>query len=329
MMLNEQQAKLGKCLADITPGPLTYSFFGNSGTEVVEGALKLARGTTERIRVLSTHNAYHGKSFGALSASGRDIYKEPFGPMLEGFEQLPFNDLDALKSTINKDVAAVILEPVQGEGGVNVASHEYMRGVRELCDETGALLILDEVQTGLGRTGKMFACEEYGIVPDILVLAKALSGGIIPIGALVATPATWELFSENPFIHSSTFGGNPLACAAALAAIEVCVEEDLPARAAEMGAYLTSHLKSIQNDFPGLVKEVRGPGLFIGVEFTSEDFAVDVIQGMALQRIIAAYTLNQPKVIRFEPPLIVTKAQCDRCAEAVRIAIDLASKKVR
>lgn len=318
LLFNGRAAELGRLLAEIAPGDLTYSFFCNSGTESVEAALKLARAATKRVRIISTINSFHGKTFGSLAASGRDIFKAPFGPMLPGFDHLPFGDADALRKAMGNDVAAVILEPVQGEGGVRPAPPGYLAAARALCDEFGAMLILDEVQTGLGRCGRMFACEYDGVVPDLLCLAKGLSGGVMPIGAVMGTTRAFRIFEENAFMHSTTFGGNPLACAAGIAAIEVIRDERLSENAAELGAYLVERLREIQSESDGAIAEVRGLGLLIGVEFVDEDLGAHVIAGMAQRRVIAAYTLNQPKVIRFEPPLVVTRAQCDQALAAFR-----------
>jgi len=316
LLFNQKQSLLAKKLAQIAPGDLQYSFFSNSGTEAVEAALKLARAASNRPKIVSTCDAFHGKTFGALSASGREVFKLPFEPLLPGFEHVPYGDVDALEKILDKDVAAFILEPIQGEGGVRVPPVGYLRTVRQLCDKYGVLLILDEVQTGIGRCGYLFACEHEGIQPDLLCLAKGLSGGVIPIGVTMGNSKVWQVFEENPFIHSSTFGGNPLACTAALTTLEVIEDENLCSRATEMGAYLTKKLNEIQKKYPSILKEIRGIGLLIGVEFTDENVGQKVLRGMAKRGVIAAYTLNQPRVIRFEPPLIVTETQCDQAIKA-------------
>jgi len=217
---------------------------------------------------------------------------------------------------------------VQGEGGIQVPSPDYFPRVREICDRHGVLLIVDEVQTGLGRTGKLFAVNHWDVAPDIMTLAKALGGGVMPIGATLAMPDIWnKVFHENPFIHTTTFGGGEMACAAALAALEVMVEEDLPAKAAENGAYFLHGLKHIQAEHPNILKEARGLGLMLGVEFTDSDIGKLVIGTMVHRGVIAAYTLNNARVIRFEPPLIITRAQIDQVLEVfaagVQDAIDL------
>ena len=326
--LNKPLADLSAKLAEITPGDLQYSFISNSGAEAAEAALKIARMATGKTDFVSTHGAYHGKTMGALSVTGREVYRKPFEPMLPGGSFAPFNDAGAIEALITDKTAAVILEPIQGEGGIQVPSDDYFPRVREICDRRGVLLIVDEVQTGLGRTGKMFAINHWDVKPDILILAKALGGGVMPIGATLATEAIWsKVFRENPFIHTTTFGGGEMACAAALAALEVTWEENLPANAAENGAYFLAGLKRIAADHPNILKEARGLGLMLGVEFTDSDIGKLVIGTMVHRGVIAAYTLNNPKVIRFEPPLIITRAEIDTVlgvfAAGVQDAIDL------
>ena len=326
--LNKPLADLSAKLAELTPGDLQYSFISNSGAEAAEAALKIARMASGKTDFISTEGAYHGKTMGALAVTGRAVYRKPFEPMLPGGSFVPFNDADAIEAAITDKTAAVILEPVQGEGGIQVPSPDYFPRVREICDRHGVLLIADEVQTGLGRTGKMFAVNHWDVAPDIMTLAKALGGGVMPIGATMATPAIWnKVFHENPFIHTTTFGGGELACAAALAALEVTVEEGLPARARENGAYFLDGLKRIQAEHPNILKEARGLGLMLGVEFTDSDIGKLVIGTMVHRGVVAAYTLNNAKVVRFEPPLIITRAQIDQVlgvfAAGVQDAIDL------
>lgn len=315
--LNKPLADLAARLAEIAPGDLQYSFFCNSGTEAVEGALKIARMATGKTEVISAIDGFHGKTLGALSATGRDVFRKPFAPLVPGFAQVIWNDIAALQAAITPHTAAIILEPVQGEGGIQLPSGDYLAGVRRLCDENSVLLIADEVQTGLGRTGKMFALNHWDVAPDIMTLAKCLGGGVMPIGAVMATAAIWDkVFRENPFIHTSTFGGGELACAAGLAAIAAIEAENLVSRAAENGAYFLAELKRVRANFPRVLKEARGIGLMLGVEFTDSDIGKLVIGSMVHQGVIAAYTLNNPKVIRFEPPLIISRSEIDTVVEA-------------
>jgi putrescine aminotransferase len=320
--LNKPLADLCELLASVAPGDLQYSFLCNSGTEAVEAALKFARMATGRAGIVSTIGSYHGKTFGALSASGRDVYKTPFQPLVPGFTHVPFGDSAALEAAVSDETAAVILEPVQGENGIHVAPDGYLQAARRLCDAHGALLILDEVQTGLGRTGRLFACEHWGVVPDLMTLAKALGGGVVPVGAVMGTPAVWDkVFRENPFIHTSTFGGNEMACAAAITALRITLDEDLPAQAARKGDRMLGGLRAIQAKYPDLLTEVRGVGLMIGVEFADADVGKLTIGSLVHNGVIAAYTLNNAKVMRFEPPLVITDEQVEKVLSAFDAAL--------
>lgn len=327
VLFDKPMADLAELLAEITPGDLQYSFIGNSGTEAVEGALKLARIHTGRTQIISTINSFHGKTLGSLSATGRDMFRQPFEPLLTGFTHVPFGDVAAIEAAINKDTAAVIVEPIQGEGGIIVPSNKYLPAVRKLCDDNGALLICDEVQTGLCRTGKMFAVDHFGVVPDIITTAKALGGGIMPIGAFTARPEVWDKYVTAPFLHTSTFGGNPLACVAAIATIKVLREEGLAKQAADKGAYFIGQLKQLAQDYPEVIKEVRGRGLMIGIELTKEGIGGLLMSELIARGILVAYTLNNPKVIRVEPPLIISHqtitAVLDAFAAGVATAQDM------
>jgi putrescine aminotransferase len=327
-LLDPLRAMLAKILADITPGDLKYSFFTNSGTESVEAALKLARAyNPAKPTIIAFTKAFHGKSYGSLAGTAKGVFRRPFMPMLPGFRHIPFNDLDMLEKTfeacklIGEDVGAVLLEPIQGEGGVNIPDDDFLPGVRRLCDEYGALLILDEVQTGMGRTGKMFCCEHYDVAPDILCLAKAFGGGIIPAGAVVATEEVFSRLFDNPFLHTTTFGGNPLACAAAIATIHVLLEENLPARAKEMGEYMLEGLRAAVADHPDKVVDVRGKGLLMALEFVDDVVGYEVAKYMFDNGVLVAGTLVNAKVIRVEPPLTIERRQADRVFEVLRHAL--------
>jgi putrescine aminotransferase len=321
-LFNKQQADLAEMLAQVTPGDLQYSFFGNSGAEAVEGAIKLARFYTGRKKLVSAINSFHGKTMGALSVSGRDVYKKPFEPLVPETYQVPFDDIEALEEVVDEKTAAVILEPIQGEGGINIPHPRYLSRVKEICEQNGALLILDEVQTGLGRTGKMFACEHYEVAPHIMTLAKGLGGGVLPIGAFISTEEIWKVFEDNPLIHSSTLGGNPLACTAGLETLKVLQEENIPAQAEEKGNYWMEELRFLQEKFPDLVKEVRGIGLLIGMEFFDSDVASLLAAEMAERKVLVAYTLNNPRVIRLEPPLTIKKEEIEKVTKALGESLD-------
>lgn len=338
--LSTYAAVLGHNLAQIAPKGLKHTFFCNSGAEAVEGALKAARGATGKAKIISCEGSFHGKSFGALSATGREKYQKPFTPLVPGFEKVPYNDLDALEEKLkSKDVAAFIVEPIQGEGGIIVPDPGYLKKAQELCHRYNALIIIDEIQTGLGRTGRMFACEYDDVSPDIMTLAKSLGGGVMPIGAFITTEDVWNRAfggMEKCLLHTSTFGGNTLACAAGIASINAIVEKDLPKQALEKGEYLLAGLKELKKQYP-IIKDVRGKGLMVGLELNTtgrgllskvtsgimgnfyKEFAGAMVAGELLNshQIITAYTLNNPNVIRLEPPLIITKQDIDMLLNAL------------
>lgn len=311
-------AYLAEALAKVAPGDLRYTFFSNTGTEAVECALKVARlARPQRNVFVAALGAFHGKTLGALSVSGRPKYREPFEPLVPEVRHVDFNDPKALSEAVDEHTAAVILEPVQGEGGIHLATQEFMEQARQACDQHQALLITDEVQTGMGRTGKMFAIEHYGIKPDIMCLAKALGGGVMPIGATMGTPEVWKAFKGRPLIHTSTFGGNPLACTAGLATLKIMERDNLPEKAAKSGAYMLQKLQDLAGQYPEMCRQARGLGLMMGMEFTEEKYAGAVIAEMSRRRVIAVYTLNQPRVIRFEPPLAISLTDIDYAIEAL------------
>jgi putrescine aminotransferase len=321
-MFNPLMGRLAKRLAELAPGDLSISFFANSGTEAVEGALKLARAATKRPAIVATHGAFHGKTLGALSASGRDAFRDPFLPLLAGVRHVAFGDAAALRAVVDANVAAVIVEPVQGEGGVNVPPAGYLRDVRAICDAAGAVMIADEVQTGLGRCGELFGCDRDGVVPDVMTLAKGLSGGVVPIGAYVARPAVWNAaYAKQPLLHTSTFGGNELACAAALAALDVLRDEDLVANARARGAQLLAGAQATAGRYPAVVAQARGAGLLVGVELRSEGYGGTIIPELLKRGVTAAWTLNAQRVIRLEPPLIVSAAQVETALAAFDAAV--------
>ncbi|MCV9877649.1 putrescine aminotransferase [Brenneria izbisi] len=318
-LLDPLRSMLAKTLAALTPGNLKYSFFSNSGTESVEAALKLAKAYQSprgKYTFIAATGAFHGKSLGALSATAKSEFRKPFMPLIPGFHHVPFGDIDAMRKQVHQcqktgdDVAAIILEPIQGEGGVIIPPENYLPEVRALCDEVGALLILDEVQTGMGRTGKMFACEHYGVQPDILCLAKALGGGVMPVGATVATEKVFSVLFDNPFLHTTTFGGNPLACTAALATIKVLLSEKLPENAAHQGGFLLDGFRRLAADYSDLIVDVRGMGLLQAIEFRKNEIGYAFSSEMFHNYILVAGTLNNAKSVRIEPPLTITREQC-------------------
>ncbi|MDQ6823939.1 MAG: aspartate aminotransferase family protein [Candidatus Eremiobacteraeota bacterium] len=328
VLFNAKTAALAKALSDLAPGDLKISFFSNSGTEAVEAALKLARLSTKRTHIVSTFNGYHGKTMGSLTATGRDIFRQSFMPLVPEFFHVPFGDLDALERAL-PEAAAFIVEPVQCEGGVIIPPDGYLRGVRELCTRFGALLIADEVQTGLGRTGYLWGVDYEAVVPDILTVAKGLSGGVIPIGATISKADVWmRAFGDSPLLHTSTFGGNPLACTAGLAALEVLIDDKLAERSREQGAYMLQRARDLQKQFPEVIADVRGRGLVVGVELQNEGYGGVIIPECLRLGLTAAYTLNQQRVIRLEPPLIVSKAEIDEALEIFAKGVSRAREKL-
>ena len=321
ILFNRPMADLAERLAEITPGNLQYSFFVNSGTEAVEGALKIARLATGRKKYIAAKNAFHGKTYGSLTATGRDLFRKPFEPLLQNFTHVEFGNIEALEAAIDTETAAFILEPIQGEGGIIVPPDGYLTAVRALCDKYGVLMIADEVQTGIGRTGKWFGVDHEGVTPDIMALAKALGGGIMPIGSFTATPEVWAGLIESPFLHTSTFGGNQMACVAGLATLKVIEEEDLLNRGASAGAYLKKGLEEVQKDYPLVIKDVRGRGMMLGIELTKEGAGGMLMSLMIDSNILVAYTLNNPKVIRMEPSLTMPIEVIDQVLTAFRNAI--------
>ncbi|MFO8052029.1 MAG: aspartate aminotransferase family protein [Thermoplasmatota archaeon] len=274
-------------------------FFGNSGTEAVEGAIKLARKWASNNRpggkIITVEGSFHGRSLAAITATGQEKYRKGFDPLPEGFEIVPFNDLQAVKDAVDEKTCAVMVEPVQGEGGIRVADPEYLKGLRELCDEEGILLIFDEIQCGMGRTGHFFAYQGYGVVPDIITIAKALGAGF-PIGALLAKEEVADNF--GPGDHGTTFGGNPLACAAALASISTILEEELPDRSKRMGYMARELLRERTKGHPWVL-EIRGRGLMIGIELKKK--GKEIVNEMMEKGVLANCTAGN--VIRFVPPL--------------------------
>lgn len=302
---NDKRAALLLKMASLVPG-LDRVFFCNSGTEAVEAAIKFSRIATGRTNVIAAMRGFHGRTFGSLSATHNKKYREGFEPLVPGFSHVAYNNIAALEAAVNQETAAVILEPVQGEGGVYPADDAYLQAARRICSEHGALLIIDEIQTGFGRTGKLFAIMHSGVTPDILCCAKALAGGL-PMGAVLIGPDVKNLV---PGAHSSTFGGNPLACATALATLQVIEDEDLPDQAAKKGAYLMEKLQEINAP---LIREIRGKGLMIGIELRQK--VVPYVRALQERKVIA---LNAGMtVIRLLPPLVITYEQIDHLVEVL------------
>lgn len=327
-LLDPLRGYLAELLGELAPGDLQDCFFINNGTDAVEGALKLTRLYTKKTGFIAATGGFHGKSMGSLSVMGKAIYRKPFAPLLEDVFFVDFGDIKDLERELRKlealgeDIAAIILEPVQGEAGAIVPPDDYLPRVRELCDRYKILLILDEVQTGMGRTGRNFACEHWGVVPDILCLGKALGGGVMPLSCFMSTPKIWKVLEDNPFIHSSTFGGNPLACAAGIAAIHVMLEEDLPRQAAEKGDYLIRQLRSLQALHPDLLKQVHGKGLLLGLEFFDKHVGYQLAAGLFKRGVLVAGTLLGARTVRIEPALNISYELLDQMLVHLKDTLD-------
>jgi putrescine aminotransferase len=320
-LLDPLRGALAELLGELAPGDLQNCFFINNGTDAIEGAMKLARLYTGKPGFISCVRGFHGKSYGALSLMGKGEFRLAFEPLLQDVYFVPFGDADAVEAELRKAeavgmaIAGVVAEPVQGEAGAIVPPDDYWPRLREICTRFGVLLIADEVQTGMGRTGRMFAVEHWDVVPDIVCLGKALGGGVMPLSAFMSTPQIWKVLEPNPFIHSSTFGGNPLACAAGIAAVNVTLEEDLPGQAAATGEYLLTELRKLQKRFAEHLIEVRGLGLLIGLEFVDTEFGYAVAAGLFKRGVLVAGTLLSAKTLRIEPALNIPRPLVDEVLE--------------
>ena len=311
------QVELARRLAAQTPADLDVTFFTNSGAEAVEGALKTARKFTGRSGFVAFDGGFHGDTLGALSVGGNPVYRRPFEPLLPSVRFLPFDDPAAF-AAIDESVAAVIVEPIQGEGGVRIPHDEFLPALRRRCTDAGALLIFDEVITGFGRTGRLFACEHWNVVPDLLVLAKALGGGM-PLGAFVGRREIMATLSHDPpLAHVTTFGGHPVSCAAGLAALNALVREQLPARAAHMGEQWRLHLAERIGE---RLRAVRGKGLLIGLEFADAQTTQRFARACFARGLIVNWTLHRDTVIRLAPPLIISDDESQRALAQLSAAL--------
>jgi putrescine aminotransferase len=327
-LLDPLRGALAELLGELAPGDLQCCFFINNGTDAIEGAMKLARLYTGKPGFISCVRGFHGKSYGSLSLMGKGEYRLAFEPLLQDVYFVPFGDAEAVEAELRKAeavgmaIAGVVVEPVQGEAGAIVPPDDYWPRLREICTRYGVLLIADEVQTGMGRTGKMFAVEHWNVMPDILCLGKALGGGVMPLSAFMSTPEIWKVLEPNPFIHSSTFGGNPLACAAGIAAVNVTLEEDLPAQAAATGEYVLGELRTLQKRFPQHLVAARGLGLLIGLEFVDTEFGYAVAAGLFRRGVLVAGTLLSAQTLRIEPALNIPRELMDEVLEKLEDTLE-------
>ncbi|MEM2122315.1 MAG: aspartate aminotransferase family protein [Candidatus Bathyarchaeia archaeon] len=319
---NEARAELLELIAEISPKGLDKSFLSNSGAEAVECALKLARKYTSRRKIVAAVGGYHGKTMGALSATWNPKYRRSFEPLLEGVTHIPYGKMDdKVYEKVDSETAAIIVEPIQGEGGVRVPPPEYLRALRDLCDEKGVLLVFDEVQTGFGRTGRIFACEHWNVTPDILCAAKGWAGGL-PIGITVSSGEVMSCLGRGE--HTSTYGGNPVVAAAALASIRVLLRERLHERASRLGTYLLGKLKMMESKH-SIVREGRGLGLMAALELRFD--VLDVIMG-AMERHILVLDAGR-NVVRLLPPLVIRKRQIDRVVQVLDELIEAKEDGIR
>ncbi|MFD4790600.1 aspartate aminotransferase family protein [Streptomyces sp. NPDC058459] len=319
LLLEPRAAHAAAALTRVAPAGLERVHFTNSGAEAVETALKLARTRGHR-RIVSTAGGFHGKTFGALSATGNPLYRDPFHPLLPDATHVPYGDADALREALGADAsdAVVIVEPVQSEAGVLVPPEGYLKDVAAACAAAGAFFVLDEVMTGLGRLGAWWGADREGVTPDVLLVGKALSGGVVPVAAAVATVEAFAAFDRDPFLHTSTFAAAPLAMAAAEAAIGVIEDEGLVERASVLGEHILTALRTaVARHCPHLVREVRGLGLLIGVEFHEAGLAGEFLLELLARDVIANHSLNAHTVVRLTPPAVLGEPELDHLDEAL------------
>ncbi len=321
LIMSKAKADLAKRLAEITPGDLKWTMFGVGGGEANDYAIKLARGFTMKTEIISAVKSYHGHTGFALSAIGREAYQKPFLPLMPGFKKVPFNDPQAIEDAITDDTAAVILEPIQGEGGINVPDDGYLPAVREICDRHEVLLILDEIQTGLGRTGKLWCSEHSGVVPDIMTTAKSLGGSVYPIAATVFREELGDFLITNPFVHLSTFGGSDLGAVVALAVIDELLMNDLPGHAAQMGERFRTGFDTLVDRYPAILQEVRQKGLMMGLQYTDDSLGPRMSYQLAQNGVMAIFTGNDTSVMRLMPSLVIQPEEVDEVLNALDLSM--------
>jgi len=305
-LLDPFKGMLCRLLAQISPGELTNAFICNSGTEAIEGAMKIARVATGRPGFACADGAFHGKTLGALSLMSKASFREPVEPLLGPVFRFPFGDADGAERMVREhagELAAVVIEPIQGEAGAVVPPNDFLPRLRAVCDETGVLLIADEVQTGLGRTGKLWAVDHWNVEPDIVCVAKSLGGGVMPVGAIIGRAHVWKALEPNPFLHTSTFGGNPLACAAAIASLHVILRDKLWEQAARKGARFMTALEDLRARYPSVLVRAQGKGLLIGMVFPDNETGYKVSSELFHRGVLVAGTQIAATTVRIEPAL--------------------------
>jgi putrescine aminotransferase len=319
-LISEIQVKLAECIEKITPGDLSCSFILNSGSEAIDCAIKLVRLHKGGKTIITAQKSFHGHTFGALTASGIPSFKKAFKPLLPGFISVPFGDIEALKQSISAETGAVLIEPIQHEAGIHLPPDSYLREVRELCDEHELILIMDEIKTGFGKTGRMFACEYYSIVPDILVLGKSLGGGLIPAGAIVAKSHLWKRFGLSFSMSASSYAGNVLACRAGLSTIRYIQESNLLAECEEKGKMLLRSFRDYVGEYPDILWSANGLGLLVGIETKSGKIALELAKEMIRQGVIMVPAFGNSSVLMVEPPLVISFKQIREIVDAFAAA---------
>lgn len=336
-LIDPLRGYLARLTAMITPGDLQYCFFTNGGAEAVEMALKLARLATGGRYYISTTGAFHGKSYGAISMGGKGAYREDYLPMIQQVQHVEYGNAEAMEAaiknlhTVGEKVAGVIIEPIQGEAGVIIPPTGYLTAVRAICDKYGVAMIVDEIQTGMGRTGTMWRCEVENVTPDIMTYGKAFGGGIMPITGIIARPCMWvDKLIDNPWILGSpTFGGNPLACSAAISTIAYMLENDIPGQAKEKGEYFMVKLEALKEKYPTVLKAIRGAGLLICMEFPEAEVGYAITKGLFERHVMTAGTLVNAKTVRIEPPAVLSHETIDKIMVKLEESIADAKKEFK
>lgn len=322
-LIDANRSLLARILADVTPGDLQYTFFTSSGTEAIESGLKMATLATGRHYYVAFKGDFHGKTMGSLSLTSKEHFRGPFLPLLQGVRHAPFGDLDYLKKMIDimeftgELPAAIIYEPIQGEGGVQIPPDDFIPGIREICDKYDIMMVADEVQAGMGRTGYLFATDYSGVAPDILCLGKSISGSVVPLSACVCTERAYRGMFPDPLLHSTTTGGNPLATAAGIAAFNVILKEDLCGKAQKSGAIFMEGLEKLHKKYPELLTTYRGRGLMIAMEFCDGDLGYEVVYEAFNRKVLLSGSLINAKTIRIEPPLNITEEHVRKSIEVL------------
>jgi putrescine aminotransferase len=307
LFIDDISPRAARALVNICPEPIDKVHFVSSGTEATEAAIKLARANGYQ-RLISTTNGYHGKTMGALSITAKPLFQDAFKPLIPDTAEIPYNDVSALRCVLSDGIpSCFIVEPIQGEGGVNVPNEDYMARVSALCKETNTFLVIDEIQTGLGRTGKLWAISDTDVRPDVLLVGKVLSGGVVPVSAMACTAEAYKPFERDPLLHTSTYSGAPITCAAVLGTIDALEAGDVVSRARTIGSeLLASFRKSASTAPPGTVKDVRGEGLLIGIEFSNPGYVGEMLLTLLEQGVLVNHSMNNPTVVRFTPPALMS-----------------------